>query len=122
MIRTLFHGSDGDSILQLLKTRQMQPDPEGRIFFSEHRYESVLMHGADLKRKLTFAIKMHVYVPNEAALQKKATPGVDDTVVLISRAPVRVDVLELYVRRPRATAIETFHGAAAIERFLIQAA
>jgi hypothetical protein len=33
MIRTLFHGTDGDSILQLLKTRQMQPDSEGRIFF-----------------------------------------------------------------------------------------
>ena len=122
MIRTLFHGTDGDSILQLLKTRQMRPDSEGRIFFSENRYESVLMHGADLKRKLTFAVKLQVHVPNEAALQRVATPGVDDTLVLVSRIPVRVDVLELYVRRPRATAIETFPGAAAIERFLTQAA
>jgi hypothetical protein len=122
MIRTLFHGTDGDSILQLLKTRQMRPDSEGRMFFSEHKYESVLMHGADLKRKLTFAVKLQVHVPNEAAFQRTTTPGVDDTLVLVCRVPLRVDVLELYVRRPRSTAIETFHGAAAIERFLTKAA
>ena len=122
MIRTLFHGTDGDSILQLLKTRQMQPDSEGRIFFSENKFESVLMHGGDLKRKLTFAVKVQVHVPNDAALHRKATPGVDDTLVLITRIPVRVDVIELYVRRPRAGAVETYHGAPAIERFLTHAA
>jgi hypothetical protein len=122
MIRTLFHGTDGDSILQLLKTRQMHPDSEGKMFFSENKYESVLMHGADLKRKLTFAVKLQVNVPNGTVLQKMTTPGVTDTLVLVSRVPIRVEVLELYVRRPRATAVETFHGAAAIERFLTQAA
>lgn len=118
MIRTLFHGTDGDSILQLLKTRQMRPDSEGRIFFSENRYESVLMHGGDLKRKLTFAVKVQVHVPTEASIQRVATKGVDDTLVLVSRVPVRVDVLELYVRRPRGTTVETLQGAASIERFL----
>lgn len=56
------------------------------------------MHGADAKRKLTFAVKLQVHVPANATFQRKPTPGVDDTLILTSRVPVRVDVLELYVR------------------------
>jgi hypothetical protein len=116
--RELYHGTTGDNILQILRYRQMRPNAEGKIFFSQRRYDSVLMHGADKKRMLTFAIKARVHVPEGATLDLGATPGVADTLVLNTTGPVTAEVLDLYVRKPRASQVETVHGATNIERFL----
>lgn len=121
-IRELYHGGNGDKILQILRSRQMRPDSQGKIFFSEHRYDSVLMHGGDLKRKLTLAVKVCVQIPPGAALDRTATPGVADTLVLTTAVPIHADVLELYVRRPNATTVEVVRGPTDIQKFLTKAA
>lgn len=116
--RELYHGTNGDNILQILRSRRMRPNISGKIFFSEHRFDSAFMHGPDLKRKLTFAIKVRVRIPNGATLQRSSTPGVASTLVLNTETALFVEVLDLYVRKPQGGPIETIHGKAAIERFL----
>jgi hypothetical protein len=121
-IRELYHGGNGDKILQILVSRQMQPDSQHKIYFSESRYESVLMHGADLKRKLTFAVKVRLQIPSGTALTKSATPGVADTIVVTTAVPIQAEVLELYVRKPRTAAVDVVRGAADIHKFLTKVA
>jgi hypothetical protein len=114
----LYHGTNGDNILQILRSRRMRPNISGKIFFSQHRFDSAFMHGPDLKRKLTFVIKVRVKVPNGATLQRYSTPGVASTLVLNTETALFAEVLDLYVRKPQGGPIETIHGKAAIERFL----
>jgi len=116
--RDLYHGTNGDSILQILGDRQMRPNSEGKIFFSEYRYDSVLMHGADIKRKVTLAVKVRVQIPLGAELQRALTPGVADTLVVTTIAPIPAEIIELYIRRPQATAVEVVRGAADIRKEL----
>ena len=85
--RELFHGTNGDNILNIMDQGQMIP-ADGKLFFSESRPDSVLMHGADIKRKLTFAVKVRVQIPDTAALDRHSTPGVQDTLVLKTNAPI----------------------------------
>jgi hypothetical protein len=119
--RDLFHGTNGDNILQIMQDKLLKPS-DGKLFFSEGRPDSVLMHGADVKRKLTFAIKARVQIPAGVELLRHSTPGVADTLVLKTTAAVPVEILELYVRRPQATSLEVVSGAEAIKRFLDAAA
>jgi hypothetical protein len=116
--RELFHGTNGDNILEILRSRRMRPNISGKIFFSEHRFDSAFMHGPDLKRKLTFVIKARVRIPEGTTLQRYSTPGVAGTLVLNTETAVFVKVLDLYVRKPQGGPIETIHGRIAIERFL----
>jgi hypothetical protein len=117
-IRELYHGGNGDKILQILDSRQMQPDSQHKIYFCESRYESVLMHGGDLKRKLTLAIKVRVQLPSGTALTRAPTPGVADTITITTAVPIHAEVLELYVRKPKAVAVEVVRGATDIRKFL----
>jgi hypothetical protein len=117
-IRELYHGGNGDKILQILESRQMQPDPQHKIYFSESRYESVLMHGGDLKRKLTLAIKVRVQLPSGTASARTITPGVADTITITTSVPIHAEVLELYVRKPKAITVEVIRGPTDIRRFL----
>ncbi len=117
-IRELYHGTTGDNILQIIREGVLRPNVEGKIYFSEWRFESVLMHGADTKRKATFAVKVRVTVPTTATLQRLATPGVSDTLVITTTMPVPAQVLELYIREPRATTTKTIKGAQEILKYL----
>jgi hypothetical protein len=117
-VRSLYHGTDGDTILAIIRERSMKPSADGTIFFSEFRFESVLMHGADTKRKVTLAVKVSVEIPPDATVEKGATPGVADTLVVRTTAPLSVVVLELYVRQPRGTSVQTIRGTVDILRFL----
>ena len=116
--RDLYHGTTGDDILQILRDNAIKPNRDQKIFFSEWRYESVLMHGADLKRKATYAIKVRATVPDNARVQKVATPGVADTLVVITVEPLAVEVLELYIRKPGAVQVQVVRGRAGIEAAL----
>ncbi len=98
-IRQLFQGSDGDSILSILNSRQIRPNSAGEVFFSEHRPESVFMHGADRRRKASFAIKLEVSIPADVQQVRRTTAGVLDTLVVVTPRPLMARVLELYVRR-----------------------
>jgi len=117
-IRELYHGTSGDNILKILRSRLMRPNIDGKIFFSQYRFDSAFMHGPDLKRKLTFAIRAQVKIPDGSLLQRCATPGVANTLVLLTKTAVFAKVLDLYVRKPQGGPVETVRGTAAIERFL----
>ncbi len=117
-IRDLFHGTNGDNILQIIRQGSLAPNAERKIYFSEQRFDSVLMHGPDTKRKATFAVKLRVTIPGTAALQKATTAGVSDTLIVTTALPLPVQVLELYVREPRASTVKTIQGASAVAKYL----
>jgi hypothetical protein len=105
-IRELYHGTNGDNILRIIRQGIIMPNIDEKIFFSEGRFDSVLMHGPDEKRRSTFALKLRVTIPSEAVLQKTVTFGVDDTLVISTRTPLPVCVLELYIRQPGASVVK----------------
>ena len=117
-IRELYHGTNGDNILQIIRSSAILPNPEGKVFFSEWRFDSVLMHGADTRRGATFAVKLLVTIPTTAVLQQAATAGVSDTLIVATTMPLQVQVLELYVRERRANSVTTIRGIRDIIRHL----
>jgi hypothetical protein len=113
-----YHGTSGDNILAILRQHWMKPGIDGTIFFSERRFESALMHGPDLTRKATYAVKVRVQIPPSATIERRVTPGVLDTLVVRTRTPIHAEVLELYVRVPHGTSVQTIRGAVEILRYL----
>jgi hypothetical protein len=117
---TLYHGTDGDSILAIMATGVMRPG-EGKIFFSRHRWEDSLMHGGDTARKASFVIKVAVSIPENIVSYNTSTPGVGVTFVVETVVPLHAEVLELYVRKPTSNGFEGHHarGALAIRQALL---
>lgn len=118
-VRDLYHGTNGDNILEIIRLGFLKPNAEGKLFFSEWRFDSVLMHGADLRRRAAFAVKLRVTIGPPAVLQQVTTAGVSDTLIVSTTMPVPVQVLELYVREPRATTVKTIRGSAEIVKYLL---
>jgi hypothetical protein len=116
--RELYHGTDGDSALAIARFGQIRPNAEGRIYFSEWSYESVLMHGADLKRKATFALKLRVDIPDDASLQRTSTAGVQDSLIVLTAQVLSVEAVILYVREPRSPEVRAIDGVIEIIKFL----
>ena len=98
--RRLHHGTDGDSILSILRSGEIQPGPGGEIFFAEHEWQHALAHGGDRKRKAAFVITLRIACPDTVEERRRATPGVPDTLILVTEKPLSAKVLELHVRRP----------------------
>lgn len=116
-IYDFYHGTDGDSILNIIRDGSMRPNDERKVFFSE-RYEDALQHGGDLKRKLTFAFKAQVTLPSTASLERTSKPGNPLTVIVTSTAPLPTTILELYVRTPHQQGLRVVKGLAAIKQLL----
>jgi hypothetical protein len=114
----LYHGTDGDSILSIMRDGLMRPNTEHKMFFSE-RFEDALQHGGDMKRKLTFAFKAQVSLPPSASLERTAKPGNPLTVIVNSITPLPTTVLELYVRTPHQQHLKIVRGTAAIKTLLL---
>ena len=117
-VRDLYHGTNGDNILEIIRLGVLKPNTEDKLFFSEWRFDSVLMHGADSRRTAAFAVKLRVTIAPPAVLEQVATAGVSDTLVVSTKMPLRVEVLELYVREPRASTVKTIRGTAEIKKYL----
>jgi len=119
-IRHLYHGADGDKILGILTWREIRPNETGEVFFSEWRPESVFMHGADRRRRASFATRLEVSIPHDLVQERRSTPGVLDTLVIRTSRPLRARVLELHVRRLHegGAEVERVIGETAIRRFL----
>lgn len=117
-VRELFHGTTGDNIIAIIREGQVRPNRDGKIFFGEQRFDSVLMHGADSRRKAAFAIKVRVTIPTTAGVAHVATSGVALTLVVTTNAPVKAEVLEMYVREPGAITVKTFKSRAEILNYL----
>ena len=116
-IYDLFHGTDGDAILSIIRDSSIRPSSDHKIFFSE-RFDDALQHGADLKRKLTFAFKAQVSLPSTASLERTSKPGNPLTVIVTTTMPVPATILELYVRTPHQQGLQVVKGLAAIKAFL----
>ena len=116
-IYELYHGTDGDSILSIIRDTTIRPNAEHKVFFSE-RFDDALQHGGDLKRKLTFAVKAQVTLPATASLERTTKPGNPLTVIVTSNTPLPTTILELYVRTPHQQHLHIVKGSAAIKTFL----
>src|SRR5260370_17553287 len=95
----LYHGTDGDRILSIIRDGLMRPNAEHKTFFSE-RFEDALQHGGDIKRKLTFAFKAQVTLPPVASLERTTKPGNPLTVIVNSISPLPTTILHLHLRPP----------------------
>ena len=116
---TLFHGTDGDSILGIIRDRSMRPDPDGLVYFSE-RFDDALQHGADRKRGASFAFKASVTVPAGASLTRTARAGNPYAVVIKTLTPLPVRITELYARLGRVGqfGLKTVLGIESIKSYL----
>ena len=77
-VRDLYHGTNGDNILEIIRLGVLKPNTEDKLFFSEWRFDSVL-HGADSRRKAAFAVKLRVTIapppcPSRSQLREFRTP------------------------------------------------
>jgi len=94
----LYHGAKGDNILGILSTGVIKPNKVHEVFFSEFTPASVLMHGADSTRGAAFAIKVDVIIPERARQIRLVTPGVRDTLKVVTTEPLSARVMEMTVR------------------------
>jgi hypothetical protein len=76
------------------------------------------MHGADMRRKMTFAVKVRVSIPPEATIERAATAGVADTLIVTTPRPLIAEILELYVRQPGSGTAKNVKGRLEIAKFL----
>jgi hypothetical protein len=122
MLNTYYHGADGDKILSIIDSGQMLPDARGELFFSQYTPDSCFMHGADRKRRASFVIKVAADIPEGVAVKRVETPGVRDTVIVRTADPIRVQVLELLVRRIEdgVGRLERVSGAHTIRGYLLR--
>jgi hypothetical protein len=116
-IYELYHGTDGDSILSIIRDGFMRPNAEHKMFFSE-RFDDALQHGGDLKQKLTFAFKAQVTLPGTASLERTTKPGNPLTVIVTSSVNLPTTILELYVRTPHQQHLQVVKALPAIKKFL----
>jgi hypothetical protein len=122
--RQIYHGANGDKILSIIRTGKMNPDRQNEIFVSDISYDRarLFMHGADTRRKAAFVIKIEATIPPGLSSYRKPTPGVPNTLVLVTSVPIPVKVLELYVRKQgdgHFVEEGPILSAAAIERYLL---
>ena len=68
------------------------------MYFARFQWTNVLMHGADTKRRCSFAIKIRAEIPETATIRRGVTPGVIDIFSVETPVPISVEVMELYVR------------------------
>jgi len=116
--RDVYRGTDGDTILYIIRFGVIRPNFEQKLYFSQWHFDSVLMHGTDMKRKITLAVKLRVTIPSTAVVEQKPTDGVADTLIVETSMPLQAEVLELYVREPGAGTVKTIKGARDITQYL----
>jgi hypothetical protein len=120
--RVLYHGTTGDAILGMIDSGAILPSL-GKIYFSEWSWQSVLMHGADRARGAAFAVRLRVQLPDGAGRFAARTPGVEDTLVVMTNEPLQVEVLELFARRPTEDGmrVDQMKGVQLIRSYLLAA-
>ena len=116
--REFYHGANGDKILHIIRLGVLWPDAEHKLYFSPWRFDSVLMHGGDMKRNATFATKLQVKIPEDAVLKQQPTEGVPDTLIITTSRPLEAVVLELYIREPGGSTVKVLRGIQGITEYL----
>ena len=111
-----YHCADGDKILQIMREGKMRPH-HGEVFYSSSGFAGCFAMGADRKRKACFVMKLRCHIPDGIEIQSRST-NVPGTKVVLTTAPIQVEVLELYVRPAKASSVETIKGSSAIRQYL----
>jgi hypothetical protein len=114
----LFHGTPAGNILEILRIGKINPGNDGKVYFSRFNPEWVFQYGADRSRGASFVLKLKVFIPDGLEKEYTTRPGVDHTLIIPTRDPLAVEVLELYIRRSKPFAIETIRGSLAIRSAL----
>ncbi|HEY6466407.1 MAG TPA: hypothetical protein VIY69_10480 [Candidatus Acidoferrales bacterium] len=99
-VHDLYHGSNGDKILAIIREGVMRPN-NGVLFFGrfESQYPHLFQYGADSKRGASYVIKVRVSLPEGAELKSHVRGGApSDSWLLETRQVVSCQVLELYIR------------------------
>jgi len=119
-IEVLYHGTNGDNALRILRQGIMRPR-DGRIFFCKHESQlpTLFMHGADTSRHAAFVIRAKVHIPAHDQFKAVATPGVPDTWVLRTHAPVKAEIDALLIRRKPGELVSTVTGPREINNVLL---
>lgn len=112
-----YHGTNGDNILSIISGHQMNPQ-RGRLFFAQNSPDSCFMHGADSKRKAAFVIKVEITVPEQTKEERAITMDQIFASILKSDTPMKVKVLEMYVRKAGDSRLEKISGESTIRSYL----
>jgi hypothetical protein len=115
----VFHGTDGDNILSIIRDGSMRPDSNHEIYYSIW-FEDVLAHGADSKRKAAFGFKARIQLPAGASQRRESRSGNPIAIIVTTALPLPTEILELYVRPANATSIEIVRGIEAIKGHLLR--
>ena len=111
-----YHGANGDNTLKIIQQKQLKPN-NGQIFLSSAGYAGCFPMGADIKRRACFVLKLRCHIPPEVTITDKAT-NVPGTKVLGTKNPVRVDVLEMYVRPGSSGPITVIKDTSSMVKYL----
>jgi hypothetical protein len=119
-VQELYHGSPGDSILNILTEGVIRPS-NGEIYFikNESQLHDGFQYGADISRGAAFVILVRAQVPDGLSPKRPMRAGAPrDTWCFETNRPIKVEVLKLYVRPRPGRPIEIKEGAAAIRSYL----
>ena len=115
----VFHGTNGNHILEILKQGSMMP-MNGEICFVKHESElhTCFVHGADQVRSAAFVVKVRIEFPENTHFRAEPRHGNRDTWVLKATSPVRAQVLKMFVRFRPGQPIHIVESAPKIREYL----
>ncbi len=130
---TAYHGAHGNKILSIMRDGKLKPSG-GAIFLGRNDMSRCFMHGADTDRHAAFVVELRLsFSGSQVQARTTSTQGVPDTLLLQTDEEVSVEVVTLYVRKPKPSeeegeergtrrrpefTLETISGAANIRRYL----
>lgn len=116
----LYHGAKGDNILGILREGSIRPQ-DGKIYFGrlESQFSSLFRHGGDIARGASFVIKVRAHLPQNCSPRRSTGPGAGpDDWLVETNTPVKVEVLQLFVRHRPGEPIEVKTGPTDIRNYL----
>jgi len=116
----LYHGTKADNILSILREGVVRPQ-NGEIYVGrfESQFHWLFQYGADTSRSAAFVIKIRAHLPENCSPKRVSRPGAPaDAWVLETNVPIRVEVLQLFVRHRPGEPIEVKNGPREIGNYL----
>jgi|SRR5262249_30959955 len=119
-IQEFFHGTNANNILSILREGVIRPH-QGAIYIGrfESQFHWLFQYGADTSRGAAFVIKVRAHLTGTCAPKRVSRPGAPvDAWVLETNMPIRVEILQLFVRHRPGEPIEVKNGPTEIGAYL----
>ena len=116
-----YHGTKADNILNILREGVIRPH-RGEVYVGkfESQFHWLFQYGADTTRNAAFVIKVRAYLPENCTPKRVTRPGAPvDAWVLETNIPIRVEVLQLFVRHRPDEPVEKKNGPGEISNYLL---